>query len=119
MAQKQALVIGLGQFGSALARSLVAQHVEVVGIDTRMERVQAAAPYLTDVVCLNATDEAALAGLAPSRRDLCAVSLGENAREGSILVTALLRQMGAPKIISRATDDLHERVLRWSAPTRS
>ena len=30
MAQKQALVIGLGQFGSALARSLVAQHVEVI-----------------------------------------------------------------------------------------
>ena len=112
MPQKQALVIGLGQFGSALARSLVSQNVEVVGVDTRMERVQAAAPYLTDVVCLNATDEAALAGLAPSRRDLCAVSLGENAREGSILVTALLRQMGAPKIISRATDDLHERVLR-------
>ena len=27
-------------------------------------------------------------------------------------MTALLRQMGAPKIISRATDDLHERVLR-------
>lgn len=109
--QRQALVVGLGQFGSAIARSLASHGVEVVAVDTREERIQAMAPFVAEVVAFDAKDEAALKRLAPQRRDLCICAIGDESRESSIIVTALLRQMGAPRVIARATDDLHARIL--------
>lgn len=108
---RQALVIGLGQFGMALAQALVNNQVEVLAVDQRSERVQVAAALVTDAVQLDATDEAQLAEIAPGSRDLAVVAIGDDSREASIIVTALLRQMGAPRIIARATDPLHERIL--------
>lgn len=109
---RQALVIGLGQFGSAVCRSLTDQGVEVLAVDRRPERVQLAIEHVADAVCLNAMDEDALGRTAPARRDVCVVAIGDESREASILSTALLRQMGAPRIVARATDPLHARILR-------
>jgi len=110
--RKQAMVIGLGQFGTSLARSLTERHVEVLAVDRRPERVQAISSLVSDAVCMDAMDEEALARAAPERRDICVCAVGPESREASIVVTALLRQMGAPRIVARASDDLHERILR-------
>lgn len=109
---KQAIVVGLGQFGSALSRSLTARGVEVLAIDTREDLVRAVAPDVSEALSMDATDEPSLASLAPARRDLCVVAIGEESRESSIICTALLRQMGAPRVIVRAMDSIHERILR-------
>lgn len=108
---KQALIIGLGQFGFSLAQTLVERGVEVIAIDTREEVVQAASELVTQALCLDATNEQALASIAPARRDLCVCAIGSDSREAAILVTALLRQMGARRIITRASDKLLERIL--------
>jgi len=110
--KKQAMVIGLGQFGMALARSLSARQVEVLAVDARAERVRVASGFAVSSVQFDATDEAALLRAAPDRRDVCICSIGDEAREASIICTALLRQLGAPYIVARATDPLHERILR-------
>lgn len=110
--RRQALVIGLGQFGMALAQSLSENGVEVIAIDRNPSRVQHAAEFSAEALCFDATDEDALARTSPDRRELAVCSIGDESREGSIIVTALLRQMGAPHILARATDDLHERILR-------
>lgn len=110
--KRQAIVIGLGQFGLALARSLTNKGVEVLGVDEREERVRVAAPLVAEAVMFDSTDEAALARTNPSRRDLCVCAIGNEAREASIITTALLRQMGARRVVGRATDPLHERILR-------
>src|SRR5690606_35697329 len=47
----------------------------------------------------------------PERRDLCVCAIGNEAREASIITTALLRQLGAKRVVARATDPLHERIL--------
>lgn len=107
----QALVIGLGQFGIALARALVQNGVEVIAVDRREDRVQTAAAFVTEAVQSDAMNEADLARLAPERRDVCVVAIGEESREAAILVTALLRQVGARRVVARATDALHERIL--------
>lgn len=111
MSRQQVLVIGLGQFGMALAQALARQGAEVIAVDQRQERVQAAAETIDEVVVLDAMDEAALARLRPAARDLCVCAIGGEHREGSIVVTALLHQMGAPRIVARATDPMHERIL--------
>lgn len=109
--QKQIIVIGLGQFGSAVSRALAERGAEVLAVDISEERVSDAAAYATESVALDATDEDALAALAPDRRDVCLVAIGDDAREASIICTALLRQMGAPRVIARANEDVHARIL--------
>jgi trk system potassium uptake protein TrkA len=108
----QAIVIGLGQFGTAVARALSERRVEVLAVDIVEERVRAISPFVAEAVCFDATDELALGRTAPDRRDLCVCALGDEAREASIICTALLRQMGAKRIVSRTNDPLHERILR-------
>lgn len=107
----QALVIGLGQFGMALARALMQNGVEVIAVDRREDRVQTASAFVTEAVQSDAMNEGDLARLAPQRRDVCVVAIGEESREAAILVTAMLRQVGARRVVARATDPLHERIL--------
>lgn len=109
---RQGIVIGLGQFGLALATSLTRKGVEVLAVDSREDRVRVAAPLVAEAVSFDATDERALARTNPERRDICVCAIGNEGREASIITTALLRQMGAKRVVARATDPLHERILR-------
>lgn len=109
---RQAIVIGLGQFGMALARALTLEGVEVIAIDKSAAHVQEASGFAAVALRMDATDEEALAAQAPGQRDIAICAIGDESREGSIIVTALLRQLGAPHVIARATDDVSERILR-------
>lgn len=109
--KRQAIVIGLGQFGMSLARSLAQKEVEVLAVDRNDDLVRAAAAFVAEAVRFDATDEQQLARAAPERRDLSIVAIGNESREGSIICTALLRQMGAQRIIARSVDPLHDRIL--------
>lgn len=109
--KRQAIIIGLGQFGMSVARALAERGVEVLAVDTREDRVRAAAPFTAEAVCFDATDNEALARTSPEARDFCLCAIGDEAREASIICTALLRQMGARRVIARANDDLHARIL--------
>ncbi|MBR4069105.1 MAG: TrkA family potassium uptake protein [Clostridia bacterium] len=104
------LVFGLGRFGSSLARSLCEQGQQVLAVDSGEERVQSIAPYVTEAVQLDATDEAALATLEVSSFDGAVVSIGENVRD-SVLICVLLKEMGIPHLIAKANDELHAKVL--------
>jgi trk system potassium uptake protein TrkA len=110
--RRQAIVLGLGQFGMALATSLAKKGVEVLAVDNDESHVRAAAPVVAEALLMDATDEAALARTNPHLRDVCACTIGNEARESSIIATALLRQLGAKRVVARATDPLHERILR-------
>lgn len=109
---RQVLLIGLGRFGNALARTLGEREVEVLGVDRSPERVRAAASFVTEAVCLDATDAQALAAASPATRDLCICAIGDESIEASILCTALLREMGAKRVIARASQELQARILR-------
>lgn len=95
-----------------VAKALSARNVEVLAIDIDEDRIRTAAPHVTEAVCFDATDETALARTYPDRRDVCLCSIGYDAKEASIICTALLKQMGAKKVIARSDDDLHARILR-------
>ncbi len=106
----QVLIIGLGQFGMSLARTLSEKGAEVIAADNDKEIIEEAASFLDDAICLDATDETAVAKLCPKERDVVICAIG--AREPSILTTAILRQMGCENVIARATDNIHERILK-------
>lgn len=108
--QKQIMVIGLGLFGMSLAKALTEKDAEVIAIDIDPELVDEAAAFVTDAVCLDATEETALAKFHPEEKDAIICAIGN--REASILCTALLRQMGAKYVCARYLDKMHERVLK-------
>lgn len=105
------LVFGLGRFGSSLARSLCEQGQQVMAIDTNEELVQDIAPYVTEAIRLDATDEVALGSLGINNFDGAVVSIGQNIRD-SILICVLLKEMGIPLLIAKASDEVHAKVLR-------
>jgi len=109
--KRQALVIGLGQFGMSVARALAARQVEVLAVDVSEDRVRTASAFVTEAACFDATDEGALGRTSPERRDVCLCAIGDEAKEASIICTALLKQMGARRVIARSNDDLHARIL--------
>jgi trk system potassium uptake protein TrkA len=111
MAQ-QVLIIGLGQFGMSLARTLSEKGTEVLAVDRRKNLVDEAAAFVTEVVMIDATDETELAKLQPAQRDCSVCAIGDDSKEASIICTALLRQMGAPWVIGRANNALHRRILQ-------
>lgn len=109
---QQILIIGLGQFGMSLARSLSEKGAEVLGVDVNKNLVAEAASFATEAIAIDATDETELARLEPGKRDVAVCAIGDDSKEASIICTALLRQMGAPVIIARANDKMHQRILQ-------
>lgn len=108
---KQVAVIGLGRFGSSVARTLAESGCEVLGVDVDEIRVKAIADQVTDAVCANALEEEALRSLGLRNFEVVVVAIGHEV-EASILVTVLLKEMGIPKIVAKAQDELHGRVLQ-------
>lgn len=105
------LVIGLGQFGSAVARELTERGAEVVAIDIDEVPVNRIAPYVTRALIMDATDEDSIAALEPSNVDAVICGIGEDSADSSILVTTLLKEHGARHIVTREIGSLHARIL--------
>ena len=108
--KEQVLIIGLGQFGMSLARTLCQRGFQVIAVDIDQKLVNEASNFATDAICLNAIDEISIAKLSPKDRDIIICSIG--AREPSILTVALLKQMGCDNIIARASEPIHARILK-------
>jgi len=108
----QILIVGLGQFGMSLAKALSEKGAEVLAVDINKELVEEASEFVTDAIVIDAVDEAEMARLKPARRDAAVCAIGGESKEASIICTVLLRQMGAPLVIARATDRLHKRILQ-------
>lgn len=105
------IIVGLGNFGASLAEKLTMQGNEVIGIDTNMNKVDALKERITHTICMDATDEFAVSGLPIKDTDVVVVAIGEN-QGANVMTTALFKNMEVKKLISRAIDPLHEKVLQ-------
>lgn len=104
------LVIGLGRFGTSLALKLMDLGSEVMVIDTDEESVNRLAPNVTQAKIGDCMDEEVLRSLDPSSFDFCFVCISDNF-QSSLEITSLLKEMGAPMVVSKADKDLHARLL--------
>ena len=103
-------VIGLGRFGSKLATTLFQGDHEVLAIDQDEQRVQSMLGRVTYAVEADATSESALLDLGVADMDVAVVALGSQV-QSSIITTMLLKTMGLPFVIARATDTRHAEIL--------
>lgn len=103
-------VIGLGRFGAALARELVAGGHQVLGVDSDERVVQALAGELTHVVSADTTDEETLRELGLADMDSAVVAIGADL-ESSILTASLLLQFGVKQVWAKANSAAHGKIL--------
>lgn len=104
------IIIGLGNFGSSLAEKLTAQGNEVIGIDTSMTKVDAFKEKISHTICMDATDEYTVRGLPLKETDIVIVAIGEN-QGSNLMTTALFKNLEVKRLISRAINPLHEKIL--------
>lgn len=104
-------VIGAGRFGSSLARTLHELGHEVMIMDFNDEIIQSVSEYVTHAVVVDVMDEAALRELGLSNFDVVIVAIGSDT-EASIMATIMAKELGAKKVIAKATSDFQGKVLR-------
>jgi trk system potassium uptake protein len=109
--KKQFLVIGLGRFGASVARTLTEENHSVVGIDTSEDRIQRVSEEIADVIKCDATDADLLDTIGVSDYEAVIVCIGEKYIQNSILVTLILKEKGAKKIVAKAGTKTQGRVL--------
>jgi trk system potassium uptake protein TrkA len=109
--KKQFVVIGMGRFGSSVAKTLSQMGFEVLAIDQSEERIQEMSATVTHAVQADSTDEEALRALGIRNFDVIIVAIGEDI-QASILTTLILKEIGVGSIVVKAVNDLHGKVLR-------
>lgn len=114
---KQFAVVGLGRFGSAVAKTLSEKGYEVLAVDSDEQWVQEVSGYVAHAVMINATDEKALRAVGIENVDCAVVAIGADV-EASILVTITLKEIGIKEIIARAVTEIHGRVLEKIGATK-
>ncbi len=107
---KSILLIGLGRFGRHIALKLNALNHQVMAIDHNEERVNALLPFVTNAQIGDSTNEEFLSSLGIGNYDACIVAIGDNF-QNSLETTYLLKELGAKKIIARASKEMQEKFL--------
>lgn len=111
MKDKNVLVLGLGRFGSALARKLFEKGVEVMAVDRDYTKVQKLADQVTYAAQADMTDEETMRELGINNFDIAVIATGSNI-EASIEATLLCKDAGIATVIAKATNITHERILQ-------
>ncbi|MCR8629863.1 MULTISPECIES: potassium channel family protein [Paenibacillus] len=111
MKRSQYAVIGLGRFGSSLAKELIELGYEVLGIDKDEEAVDEMSEKLTHVVVADSTDEEVLRSLGIRNIDCAIVAIGDDI-QSSILTAILLKDIGVKQVVAKALSELHGKVLQ-------
>ncbi|MBR1560287.1 MAG: TrkA family potassium uptake protein [Clostridia bacterium] len=107
---KQYIVVGLGRFGSAIAETLCRSGEEVLGVDMDMDLVEDMRDKITHAVQMDAMDRAALEALGVADFDVAFVTMGSDIR-ASGTITLMLKELGVKRVIAKAHDDFHGRML--------
>ncbi len=110
MKSKQFIVIGLGRFGQSVAKTLFQMGYDVLAVDEDEDAVQEIADSVTHAVQMDATDEYALRTLGIRNFDIAVVSIGTNI-QSSIMVTLNLKEAGIKKVVAKATNEMHAKLL--------
>ena len=105
------LLIGLGRFGRHVAQRLNDLGHQVMAVDSDEERVDAILPIVTNAQIGDSTDRGFLSSLGVRDFDVCIVAIGDDF-QNSLETTDLLKELGARKVIARASRGVQEKFLR-------
>ena len=111
MDKKEFIVVGLGRFGTSMAKTLAQNNCEVLVLDKDEEKVRAMADLVTHPVTGDVTDPEVLKGLGIRNFDGAIVAIATDL-EASIMATMLLKELGIKHVLAKAQSEVHAKVLR-------
>lgn len=106
----QFFVAGLGRFGESVAVTLEQMGYEVMAMDKDEGVVQDLSDKLAFVVCADSSDEKNLNAIGAGNADVAVVAIGD--LSASLLTTLLLKDLGVKRIVVKALDELHGKMLQ-------
>ena len=107
----QYAIIGLGEFGMTVARTLADAGHETLCIDARESLVQRAASFASQALVANVKDREALAELPLKKMDAVVLAIGASL-EASVLATLYLKELGVERLVAKATGEDDAKILR-------
>lgn len=107
---KQYIVIGCGRFGSAVAKKMCQLGNEVMVIDKDEDSIENIAQQVTHTAIIDVTEERDLKSIGLGNFDVVIVAISSDIR-ASIMATIMAKEMGVPKIVCKAKDELQAKVL--------
>ena len=108
---KKFTVIGLGQFGTAIAKTLSSRDAEVIAIDREISKVENIKDFVSYSVAIDATNKDALKSQNIKDMDCVVVAIGENFHS-AILCVNILIELGVKRIIGRAMGENERLILQ-------
>lgn len=111
MKRKSIAIIGLGRFGSTLAKTVVALGHEVLGIDKDKTIVQKMVPYITQGIIADFNDEDAIRALHLEEFDVVVLSIGTDT-QAKLLAALVLKEQNISYLVAKATSSTEGKLLR-------
>ena len=103
-------VFGLGRYGTAVARELVANGMEVIAVDTDQRIVNTVADDLPICKCADITDPEVIRQLGIANVDVVIVAMANNL-EASVMAVTLCKEAGVPTVIAKCANEMHQKIL--------
>ena len=107
---KSVLLIGLGRFGMHALEKMNEFDIEIMAVDRNEARVNEILPMVTDAQIGDAANMTFLRSLGVDNFDLCLVAIGDDF-QNSLVITAYLKELGARKVIARASSEIQRQFL--------
>ncbi len=108
---KRYLVVGLGNFGSAVCEALYGRGHDVIAIDMREDAVDRIAQHATRTAVADGTDPAVLTRLGGEKADAGIVGTGDDI-SASILTAIALKDVGVGDVIAKVISPAHDRIMK-------
>ena len=104
-------IIGIGAFGSALAKTLSEEGAYVIAIDNDMDHINQVKDFVSDAICFDATDPELLENHGITNVDVAIIAIGE-AFEPVVLIAMKLLETGVKEVYGRAGSYTQEKILK-------
>ena len=108
--KKTYAVFGLGRYGSAVAKELIDNGMEVIAVDTDQRIVNDAAAYLPVCKCADVTDAEVISRLGIENIDTVVVCMASNL-EASVMAVTLCKEAGVKTVIAKCANEMHQKIL--------
>lgn len=104
-------VFGLGRYGLAVAKELLASGVEVIAVDSDENKVNAAASEIPVCKCADITDPDVIRQLGIGGIDVVIIAMA-GSLEACVMAVTLCKEAGVKTVIAKCGSEMHQKILK-------
>ena len=108
--KKTYAIFGLGRYGTAVAKELIENGIEVIDVDSDSKKVNDAAAYLPVCKCADVTDAEVISRLGIGSIDTVIICMANNL-EASVMAVTLCKEAGTKNVIAKCANETHQKIL--------